>query len=114
MKAFAIIAVLIAVSAMAALPHAQGFPQPDSQREALRQQRQEELQQLAARMRERERGAQTSCALPDGSAHPINTSTTYEGQAYKCVEVFLPTPPAQVPPGEGQALTVRIAGWIKT
>ena len=97
------IAALIALS-MAGLTHAQGTPQ--QRREAARRQA---VQQVEERMREE----RTSCALPDGSSRPLNAVVSYEGQTYRCMEVFTPTPPGLVPPGEDQKLTVRIAGWVK-
>jgi len=54
----------------------------------------------------------TTCYLPDDSKHPLNTATTYEGQAYRCVEVFAPYPDA-VRSGQSQTLKVRMAGWVK-
>jgi hypothetical protein len=113
MRTFSIIAGLIALSAMAGLTHAQGFPTPRPEDEARRRQMQQLTQQFEEQVRARERQAQTSCALPDESTHALNAVVSYEGQAYRCVEVFTPTPPARVPPGEGQTLTVRMAGWIK-
>lgn len=56
---------------------------------------------------------QTSCALPDGTRRPLATEIVYEGQTYRCVEVFAPTPAPLVPPGQSQTLTVNAAGWIK-
>jgi hypothetical protein len=55
----------------------------------------------------------TSCALPDGSREPLGAEISYEGEAYRCVEVFSPTPPPLVPPGRNQGLTANAAGWIK-
>jgi hypothetical protein len=100
------IAALIALSAMAGLMHAQGSPQ---RRDADRRQQIQREETL----REREREARTTCALPDASGHPLNDVVSYEGQTYRCVEVFAPTPAPLVPPGESQTLTVRMVGWVK-
>jgi hypothetical protein len=56
---------------------------------------------------------QTSCALPDGTRRPLTTEIVHEGETYRCVEVFMPTPALLVAPGQSQTLTVNSAGWIK-
>lgn len=112
MKALSI-AASIAVSSMAALTYAQGFPTPRPADEARRQQSRQEIQRLETVLLEREQQARTGCDLPDGTTHRLNAEVRYEGQAYRCVEVFTPTAPARVPPGTSQTLTVRMAGWIK-
>jgi hypothetical protein len=61
-------------------------------------------------MQERLREQRTACDLPDGTRHPLTTVVNYEGQTYRCVEVFTPNAPG---PLENQTLTVRIAGWVK-
>ena len=102
------IAMLI-LSSMTGLTHAQGTPQ---RRQADRRElQQQERQRVEAMYQERAREERTVCALPDGSTHPVNTVQSYEGQTYRCVEVF--TPNLGVRPGENQTLTVRMAGWIK-
>ena len=105
MRTLAIVAVL-ALSTMPGLMQAQQSPlRRDADARRLRLE--------AETLRERARQASTACPLPDGSIHPLNAVVTYEGQTYRCVEVFTPTPPPQVPPGENQTLTVRMAGWVK-
>jgi hypothetical protein len=54
----------------------------------------------------------TTCYLPDDSKHPVNTATTYDGQRYRCVEVFSPYPDA-ARSGQSQTLAVRTAGWVR-
>ena len=69
------------------------------------------IQRMEAMERNRDRDRErTSCALPDGTRHPLTTVVTYEGQSYRCMEIFAPNIPG---PLENQTLTVRIAGWIK-
>ena len=104
------IAALITVSWMAGLTHAQGTPQ-QQRRDAERRQAMRQAEERV--LEERRRAERTACAMTDGSSHPLNAVVIYEGQRYRCVEVFAPTPPGLVPPGEDQTLTVRIAGWIK-
>jgi len=101
------IAALIVLAATVGMIEAQGSPQ---RRDADRRQ---QIRAEEERLREMQREARTSCPLPDGSSHPLNAVVSYEDETYRCVEVFAPTPPAQVPPGEGQTLTVRMAGWVK-
>jgi hypothetical protein len=100
------IAALMTLSAMAALTHAQGTQQ---RRDADRRQAMQRLEGMLETRREE----RTTCALPDGSSHPLNAVVRYEEQTYRCLEVFTPTPAGLVPPGENQTLTVRIAGWVK-
>jgi hypothetical protein len=104
-----IVAALMAFSSMAGLTYAQAIPQ----REGALSNAPRRLR-LADQLREKDReGQRTTCALPDGSTHPLNTVVSYEGQTYRCVEVFAPTPAPLVPPGQNQSLTVHIAGWVK-
>jgi hypothetical protein len=93
---------------MAGLTHAQGTPQrSDADRLAsLRQ----SMRQAEEKMLERRTEERSACDLPDGTRHPLTTVVSYEGQSYRCVEVFTPNTPG---PLENQTLTVRIAGWIK-
>lgn len=111
MRILSVVAVFVTVS-MAGFAYAQ-FPQADPRAQADRQRMQRQMQQREQEIRERERQAQTACPLPDESSHPVNAELTYEGQRYRCVEVFLPTQPGRVAPGQDQTLTVRTAGWIK-
>jgi hypothetical protein len=53
---------------------------------------------------------QKTCYLPDDSKHPLKAVTTYDGQPYRCVEVF---EPALVRAGQRGTLRVRTAGWVK-
>jgi hypothetical protein len=101
---------LIALTSIAALTHAQQTPQPRDPQALANALRQLQVAQELLRARRQER---TSCTLPDGTSHPLNAVVTYEGQTYRCVEVFTPTPTALVPPGQNQTLAVRLAGWIK-
>jgi hypothetical protein len=64
----------------------------------------------------------TTCFLPDGSGYPVNTTTTYDGQRYRCVEVFAPTELSTLQSGaDGKTrislspgtLKVRMAGWVR-
>ena len=99
------IAALVVLTSMVA--HAQfGQRRGDDPRHDFIQRR-EAMERERERDRERER---TSCALPDGTRHPLTTVVTHEGQFYRCMEVFTPNIPG---PLENQTLTVRIAGWIK-
>jgi hypothetical protein len=52
----------------------------------------------------------TTCYLPDDSKHPLNATATYDGQRYRCVEVF---ESALVRAGQPGTLRVRTAGWVK-
>jgi hypothetical protein len=101
--------VLLGVGSMAGLTQAQG-PQL---RGAANQRDVQERQRLEQMHRQEVERRRTTCDLPDGTSHRINAVMNYEGQIYQCVEVFAPTPPAQVGPGEGQTLIVQSAGWIK-
>ena len=106
------IVTLIVVSTMVALVQAQSRSMqlsPPELRDWYRQRAQLQFEEI---QREREE-ARKSCVLLDGSSRPLTTVVNYDDQTYRCVEVFLPTPAALVPPGEGQTLTVRMAGWVK-
>ena len=46
-----------------------------------------------------------ACYLPDSSSHPVNTVTTFQGQRYRCVEVF---GPALHRSGQSGALEMRV------
>ena len=107
------IAALIVLSSLAGLAFAQGPPQ--SRATDITQPTPIVLERLLETQR-------TTCFLPDDSSHPLNAATTYEGQRYRCVEVFAPTEFAslQSDPGgsqrlvrSGGTLTVRMAGWVK-
>jgi len=112
------IAALIVLSSMAGLTHAQATPQRSAEERRLAREQQEQRtlerrrvqQQSEQRLLERRREERTACPLPDGTSQPLNTVVNYEGQTYRCVEVFTPNAPG---PLENQTLTVRIAGWIK-
>jgi hypothetical protein len=102
MKTFTMLAGLFALAAIA---HAQqGFPaRPLPTRDE-----RPDVQRALERMRESELQARTSCTLPDESTHQINTVVRFEGQTYRCVEVFAPNMT-----GFGEVFTVRL-GWIKS
>ena len=97
------ITTLIALSVMGGLLYAQGSPQrSDAEKKRimadfLRQQRIEQVQ-------ERDRELKTTCELPDGTIHPLNTLTAYDGQQYRCVEALR---------SNGFALTTYAAAWVK-
>lgn len=101
--------VLLALGSMAGLTHAQG----SQLRSAPNQRNVQERQRLEQTHRREVERRRTTCTLPDGTSHPLDAVMSYEGQTYRCVEVFAPTPPPQVAPGEGQTLIVQTAGWIK-
>jgi hypothetical protein len=106
------IAAVLTLSTMVALVQAQSRSMqlsPDQLREFYRQRMQLQHEEME---REREE-AKKSCALPDGSAQPLNHVLSHEGETYRCLEVFLPTLPRDIPPGGGQTLSVRVAGWVK-
>jgi hypothetical protein len=111
MRTFTMIAGVIAASAMAGVTYAQ-FPTPSPERVARERQAQQLRQQFEERFTEQKRQARTACALPDESSHPVNAEVTYEGQRYRCVEVFAPTNPVS-DPGVSEPMSVSIAGWIK-
>ena len=111
MRTFTMIAGLIALSAMAVVTHAQ-FPTPRPEDVARERQAQQLRQQLNERFIEQKRQARTACTLPDESRHPVNDVVTFEGQTYRCMEVFAPTNPV-TDPAEGNAMSVSVAGWIK-
>lgn len=95
---------MIALSAMA-VTHAQ-FPEPDPQREAARKQLQEQIQQLVTQRAEEQRQAANSCFTPNLPNQPIGTVATFDGQRYRCEQVFLSSP-------FDTTMRVRMAGWIK-
>jgi hypothetical protein len=122
------IATLITLATMSGFVHAQRPQQNVDVRELInaaatfqvtddlrkiREQQADDLRKRRERIRESQERERTICDLPDGSSHRLNAVASYEGETYRCVEVFTPTPPALVPPGENQTLTVRIAGWVK-
>ena len=96
------VAALIALSSLAGAALAQESPQQRRDADLARRLRVE-----AEILRERARRA---CPLPDGSTHPLNALVNYEGQTFRCVEVFTPTP---APVGEKQMLAVHMAGWVR-
>ena len=106
------IVTLIVVSTMVALAQGQSRSMQLSPQELSDWYRQRAQLRHEEMQREKEE-AKKSCPLPDGSSQPLNTVETYDGQTYRCLEVFLPTPAALVPPGQGQTLTLRMAGWVK-
>ena len=61
-------------------------------------------QRLTEQHAERERELKTTCNLPDGSTHAINTLTSYEGETYRCMEALR---------RNGFALTTYAAAWVK-
>ena len=105
------IAGLLALSVLAGVTHAQ-FPTPSPEAVARERQAQQLRQQLDERFAEQKRQARTVCVLPDESSHPVNTEATYDGQRYRCVEVFAPTNPVSNP-NTSEAMSVSLAGWIK-
>ena len=103
---------VIALATMVAIVQAQSRSMQLSPQELRDWYRQRAQLQHEEMQREREE-ARKSCVLPDGSSHPLTAVVSYEGETYRCVEVFAPTPAPLVPPGENQTLTVRMAGWVK-
>src|SRR5262245_17572820 len=56
----------------------------------------------------------TICLLPDGSGYALNTTTTYDGQRYRCVEVFAPTDLLTLrSDADGKTRTFRSPGTLK-
>ena len=94
------IAVLFVLSSLAGLSYAQRAQGRDTD---ITQPTPITLEQLLQEQK-------TTCYLPDDSTHPLNTTTTYDGQRYRCVEVFAG---ALVRAGQRGTLTVHSAGWIK-
>ena len=107
------IAALITLSSLAGLTYAQGASQ----------RKETEITQPTPIILERTLDTdRTTCFLPDESGYPLNTATTYDGQRYRCVEVFAPTVMATTRSDAGGkqsislapgTLTVRMAGWVK-
>ena len=55
-----------------------------------------------------------ACFLPDGSGYPLNTVTLYDGQRYRCVEVFAPTELLTLQSdADGKTRTSRAPGKLK-
>jgi hypothetical protein len=99
----ALVIGLIALSSMATLTQAQRAPQrPETD---ITQPTPITIEMILEEQR-------TTCYLPDDSKRPLNTVVTYDGQSYRCVEVFAPYPDA-IRPGQTQTLAVRMAGWVK-
>ena len=90
---------------MAAVAHAQ-FPEADPQREAARQRVEQQLRERIAQVAEQQQQAGKACVAPNGPSRPINSVATFDGQRYRCMEVFLPST-------NDVTLRVRIAGWVK-
>jgi hypothetical protein len=106
------IAALVALSSLAGLTYAQGASQ----------RKETDITQPTPISLERPLDTdRTTCFLPDDSGYPLNTVTTYNGQRYRCVEVFAPTELAiQFVENRKQSisrspgmLAVRMAGWVK-
>ena len=97
------IAGLITLSVMGGFLYAQGSPQR-SDAEKRRIMSEFLLQQQIAQSQQRDRELTTTCELPDGTIHALNTLTAYEGQSYRCVEAFR---------SNGFELTTYAAGWVK-
>jgi hypothetical protein len=98
-----LIAALITLSAMAGLTYAQRAPQRAET--DITQPTQISIEMLLEEQR-------TTCYLPDDSKHPLNTATSYDGQRYRCVEVYAPYPDT-ARSGQNQILRVRMAGWVR-
>ena len=97
------ITALIALSVMGSLIYAQGSPQRS---EAEKRRILEDFaNQRAIQLRqERDRELKTTCNLPDGSTHPLNALTSYEGQTYRCVEALR---------SDGVTLLTYAAAWVR-
>jgi hypothetical protein len=96
------VAALIALSVTGFL-YAQGTPQR-SDAEKRRIMSEFELKRRLSQTAEWERELKTTCELPDGTIHPLNTLTSHEGQAYRCVEALR---------SDGVALTTYAAAWVR-
>lgn len=96
------VAALIALLVMGGLLYAQGSPQR-SEAEKRRIMAEFELKRRIEQTAERERELKTTCELPDGTIHPLNTLTAYEGETYRCVEALR---------SNGFALTTYAAAWV--
>lgn len=93
----------IALLVMGGLLYAQGSPQR-SEAEKRRIMSEFVKQRLIEQTAERERELKTTCELPDGTIHPLNTLTAYEGQTYRCVEALR---------SNGFALATYAAAWVR-
>jgi hypothetical protein len=102
MRTFSI-AALIAFSSMAGLMYAQGSPQR-SEAEKRRIIAEFVAQRLIEQRQERDLELKTTCAMPDGSSHPLSALTSYEGQTYRCVEALR---------SDGVTLRTYAAAWVK-
>ena len=128
MRALSIAAVIV-LSSLAGLTYAQGAAQG----------KETEITQPTPIVLKRPLDSElTTCFLPDNTGYPLDTTTTFDGQRYRCVEVFAPTelvtqafrfepvqPDAGGKPVQSDAggklsvsrspgtLAVRMAGWIR-
>jgi hypothetical protein len=97
------ITTLIALMVTGGLLYAQGSPQRSEAEK--RRIMAEFTRQLAIEQHQQwEQELKTTCNLPDGSSHAINTLTNYEGQTYRCVEALR---------SDGVVLTTYAAAWVK-
>jgi hypothetical protein len=97
------IAALIALSVMGGLIYGQGSPQR-SEAEKRRIMAEFVNQRLIEQRQESDRQLKTTCEMPDGSSHALDTLTSYEGQTYRCVEALR---------SDGVTLTTYAAAWVK-
>jgi hypothetical protein len=97
------ISALITLLVMGGVIYAQGSPQR-SEAEKRRIMAEFVNQRLIEQRQERDRELKTTCELPDGTIHPLDTLTSYEGQTYRCVEALR---------SNGFALTTYAAAWVK-
>ena len=119
MRALSIAAVIV-LSSLAGLTYAQGAAQG----------KETEITQPTPIVLKRPLDSElTTCFLPDNSGYALDTTTTFDGQRYRCVEVFAPTElvtqafsfePVQSDAGAKLSvsrspgtLAVRMAGWVK-
>jgi hypothetical protein len=94
------VAALIALFVMGGLLFAQGSrSDPDGKRMA-----EFVRQRVIEQQRERDRGLKTTCEIPDGSIHPLDALTSYEGQTYRCVEALR---------SDGVVLKTYAAAWVR-
>jgi hypothetical protein len=97
------VAALMALFVTGGLLYAQGSPQR-SEAEKRRIMAEFARQHAIEVQAQRDRELKTTCELPDGTVHPLNTLTSYEGQAYRCVEALR---------SDGVVLKTYAAGWVK-
>ena len=81
---------MIVLSSLAGLTYAQGDSQRNEILRALTEQT-EVTQPTPITLESFPEMKPAACFLPDGNGYPLNTVTLYNGQRYRCVEVFAPT-----------------------